>query len=117
RVGEVRLVPARHRRRGAQPSVDRSRREGVPPVTYLPQVGGRARDAVLLDRAEEEFSSTPSRGPEICVEPFVTQLAPGGLVREQDRPRFVELMLAPRGCERPVGPVTLQPQSLGLLRA
>ena len=101
----------------AQPTVDRGRGERMSPFALLPEIRGRAGNAVLLDRAEQELGCTPSRRPEVGVELFVTERAPRRLVSEQDRPGLVELVLAPGGCERPVGPVALQPEAFRLLRS
>jgi hypothetical protein len=89
-------VTLRHRRSRAQPAVDGGGGEGVTALALFPEVGGRTRNAVVLDRAEQELRRAPRRRPQVAVERLVAQRAPGRFVREQRRAGLVELVLAPR---------------------
>src|SRR5207244_1326272 len=66
---------------------------------------------------QQELRGTQRGGPELGIELAVAQLAPGSLVREEDRTGLVELMPAPRRSKRAVRPVALEPESLRFLRA
>ena len=89
----------------------------MPAFTLLPQIGRRAGESALVHRRHEEVGGTPDGRPQRIVERLVRELAPGGLVGEQDTARLVDLMRTPRRGDSSVRPVALRPESLRLLRA
>jgi len=110
RVRERRLVPLCERGCGAQPAHGRCGRVRVAAVPLLPEVGGLTGNPVRLDRAEQEVRRPSSGRPQAGVQRLVFQLAPRGLVGEEDGARLVELVRIPRRRQRAVRPVALQPK-------